>query len=229
VVALCDGARLAPLPPARDYKRLGDGDRGPNTGGMGGFAPVPEIDEIALDGIVRTILQPAIDGLRAMGRPYRGALYAGLMLTPAGPKLLEFNGRFGDPETQVMLPLLGGDFARMLLNCANGRLDPGAVRWRPGAAACVVLAAAGYPERAETGAMIDGVADAELAGAAVLQAGTARRDGALVTAGGRVLSVVGEGATLEEARRIAYAGAARIRFPGRQLRRDIGVLQTAPV
>ncbi|HET7092890.1 MAG TPA: phosphoribosylamine--glycine ligase, partial [Thermomicrobiales bacterium] len=228
VVALCDGERLAPLPPARDYKRLGDGDRGPNTGGMGAFAPVPEIDDIALADIARTILQPAIDGLRSMGRLYRGALYAGLMLTPAGPKLLEFNCRFGDPETQVMLPLLAGDFAQTLLDCANGRLAPDEVRWRPGAAACVVLAAPGYPARPDTGVAIDGIAAAEAAGATVLHAGTARRDRTLATAGGRVLSVVGEGATLAEARRVAYAGADRIRFPGRQLRRDIGVLQAAP-
>jgi phosphoribosylamine---glycine ligase len=228
VVALCDGERIAPLPPARDYKRLLDGDRGPNTGGMGAYAPLPEIDDLALADIVRTILQPAVDGLRAMGRPYRGALYAGLMLTPTGPKLLEFNCRFGDPETQVMLPLLDGDFGRMLLDCAHDRLDPGAVRWRPGAAACVVLAAPGYPERPQMGAVIAGVAEAEAAGAAVLHAGTALRDGALVTAGGRVLSVVGQGATPFDARRVAYAGADAIRFPGRQLRRDVGVLQAAP-
>ncbi len=229
VVALCDGERVAPLPPARDYKRLGDGDVGPNTGGMGGYAPHPDIDDLTLADIAQTILQPAIDGLRAMGRPYRGALYAGLMLTAAGSKLLEFNCRFGDPETQVTLPLLEGDFAQTLRDCATGRLDPGAVRWRAGAAACVVLAAPGYPERAMTGSPIDGISDAEAIGATVLHAGTARRNGALVTAGGRVLSVVGEGATLAEARRLAYAGAERITFPGRQMRRDIGARQAARV
>ncbi|HEU0115687.1 MAG TPA: phosphoribosylamine--glycine ligase, partial [Thermomicrobiales bacterium] len=177
VVALCDGERLAPLPPARDYKRLADGDRGPNTGGMGAYAPLPEIDDLALADITRTILQPAVDGLRAMGRLYRGALYAGLMLTPAGPKLLEFNCRFGDPETQVMLPLLAGDFARLLLDCARGRLDPDDVEWRAGAAACVVLAAPGYPASYPKGIPISGLEEVAAAFApdqlVVFHAGTA--------------------------------------------------------
>ena len=222
VTALVDGERFALLPVARDHKRLGEGDTGPNTGGMGAFAPVEEVDAAALAEIAERVVRPVVEGMRAIGRPYVGALYPGLMLTADGPKVLEFNCRFGDPETQVLLPLLGGDFGRLLLACAEGRLEPAAVRARAGAAACVVLAAAGYPDAPERGAPITGVDAAEASGATVLHAGTALRDGELVVAGGRVLSVVAEGASVPQAAGRALAAAERVRFAGRQLRRDIG-------
>ena len=221
VIALVDGERLAILPPARDYKRLRDGDDGPNTGGMGSFAPVPDLDPGLLALVRETVLEPAVAGLRAEGRPYRGALYAGLMLTRDGPMTLEFNCRFGDPETQVNLPLLEGDLADALLACAEGRLDPLLITHSSGAAACIVLAAAGYPTCPRKGDEIAGIAEAEQSGALVFHAGTAQRDGTLVTSGGRVLSVVGVGADLDAATRRAYAAAATISFPGMQMRRDI--------
>ena len=226
VIALVDGQRLAPLPPARDYKRLGDGDQGPNTGGMGSFAPAPAVTPDLLAQVEREILRPAVDGLRAAGRPYRGALYAGLMLTADGPKVIEFNSRFGDPETQATLPLLEGDFAQCLLACARGELQT-APTVRPGSALCVTLAAAGYPAAPESGRAISGIQAARAAGALVFQAGTARQAGRLVTAGGRVLSVVGLGADLAQATERAYAAADLIRFEGRQLRRDLGARQMA--
>jgi phosphoribosylamine--glycine ligase len=221
VIALVDGERIAMLPPARDYKRLHDGNRGPNTGGMGSFAPVAALDPDLLDRVRETILEPTVAGLRAEGRPYCGALYAGLMLTADGPMALEFNCRFGDPETQVLLPLLDLDLAGVLYACATGQLDPDAIVTRPGAAVCVVLAAAGYPDNPRPGDPISGIAAAEATGALVFQAGTARRDGQLVTSGGRVLSVVGSGADLPQAAACAYAAVDLIEFAGMQVRRDI--------
>ena len=221
VIALVDGERIVILPPARDYKRLRDGDRGSNTGGMGSFAPVSDLEPDLLALVRDKVLEPTVAGLRAEGRPYRGALYAGLMLTRDGPKLLEFNCRFGDPETQVILPLLEGDLAELLLACARGRLDPSSLAISPGAAVCVVLAAAGYPECPRQGDAIDGVANAERSGALVFHAGTARQGGELVTRGGRVLSVVGAAPDLETATAHAYAAAESIRFAGQQMRRDI--------
>jgi phosphoribosylamine--glycine ligase len=223
VIALVDGERVAMLPPARDYKRLKDGNRGPNTGGMGTFAPVDDLPPGLLATVQETILEPTLAGLRAEGRPYRGALYVGLMLTPTGPSVLEFNCRLGDPETQVMLPLLEGDVAALLRSCAEGRLDPGSVRASAGAAVCVVLAAEGYPEAPRKGDPILGIGDALHAGAHVYHAGTALRDGRLVTDGGRVLSVVDTGFDLREATERAYAAAELIHFPGMQMRRDIGL------
>ena len=222
VTALVDGERFALLPVARDHKRLGEGDTGPNTGGMGAFAPVEEVDAAALGEVAERVVRPVVEGMRAIGRPYVGALYPGLMLTADGPKVLEFNCRFGDPETQVLMPLLDGDLGQLLLGCAEGRLDPAAVRPRGGAAACVVLAAAGYPDAPERGAAISGIDAAEAAGATVLHAGTALRDGELVVDGGRVLSLVAEGATVPEAAGRALAAAELVRFAGRQLRRDVG-------
>jgi phosphoribosylamine--glycine ligase len=225
VIALVDGERMAVLPLARDYKRLGDGDTGPNTGGMGSFAPVIDLEPGLLAEVRAAILEPTVAGLRAEGRRYRGALYAGLMLTRDGPKVLEFNCRLGDPETQVILPLLDGDLGDLLLRCAEGRLGAAEIGVRPGAAACVVLAAAaaGYPERPRSGDRIDGIEVAEALGALVFHAGTADQDGMLFTNGGRVLSVVAVGADLPEAASRAYAAADRISFAGRQLRRDIAL------
>lgn len=227
VIALVDGERAAILPLARDYKRLADGDQGPNTGGMGSFAPVEDLPTGLLDTVRHTILEPVIAGLRAEDRPYCGALYAGLMLTADGPKVLEFNCRFGDPETQVILPLLDADLADLLLQCAEGRLELGDVPVRDGAAVCVVLAAEGYPERPRAGDRITGIGDAEASGALVFHAGTALADGKLVTSGGRVLSVAATGADLAEATARAYAAAGAIAFPGKQYRRDIAMSSAA--
>jgi phosphoribosylamine--glycine ligase len=221
VIALVDGERLAVLPAARDYKRLRDGDHGPNTGGMGSYAPVPEIDAATLAMVRNMVLEPTVSGLRAEGRPYRGALYAGLMLTSDGPRVLEFNCRFGDPETQVIVPLLGGDLAELLRACAGGRLAPDEMEIRPGAAVCVVLAAEGYPERPRAGDPIGGIDLGLETGALVFHAGTALHGGRLVTGGGRVLSVVGVGPDVDTATARAYTAADRIGFAGKQMRRDV--------
>lgn len=223
VIALVDGERLVILPLARDYKRLADGDAGPNTGGMGSFAPVDDLSPGLLATIETTILQPVVDAMRAEGRRYQGALYAGLMLTSDGPKVLEFNCRFGDPETQVILPLLDGDLAETLRQCAEGRLELDSLAVKPGAAVCVVLAAEGYPERPRSGDAISGIAGAEAMGALVFHAGTALRDGRLVTSGGRVLSVVATGRELADAASTAYAAVEMIVFPGKQFRHDIAL------
>ena len=223
VIALVDGERIAMLPPARDYKRLKDGNRGPNTGGMGSYAPVNDLSAGLLREVRESILEPTVAGLRAEGRPYRGALYAGLMLTPSGPSVLEFNCRFGDPETQVIVPLLDGDVAELLLACAEGWLDPRLVRTVPGAAVCVVLAAEGYPESPRRGDVILGIDGAAHSGAHVFHAGTSLLDGQLVTAGGRVLSVVATGFNLDQAVDRAYAAASLVDFPGKQMRHDIAL------
>ncbi|MDQ2654814.1 MAG: phosphoribosylamine--glycine ligase [Chloroflexota bacterium] len=221
VFALIDGERYALLPLARDYKRLGDGDAGPNTGGMGSYAPVTDVPDGVLDDIRRRVLEPTIAGLRREGRPYRGVLYIGFMLTPDGPKVLEYNCRFGDPETQVLLPLLDGDIAQLLLQCAQGRLTSDTVAVREAAAVCVVLASAGYPEQPRAGDPIAGVADAEKRGALVFQAGVKRDGDLLVTNGGRVMATVGVAGSLSAARDLAYAAAEDISFAGRYLRHDI--------
>jgi phosphoribosylamine--glycine ligase len=221
LLALCDGERLLALPPARDYKRLGDGNTGPNTGGMGAVAPAPGVTDELATTIVRETMQPVVDRMAALGTPFRGALYAGLMLTEAGPRVLEFNARFGDPETQVVLPLIEGDLLAALLACAEGRLAPDMLRPRSGHAVCVVLAAAGYPGTPQRGDPIRGL---ETAGDDVLifQAGTAMQEDGLVTSGGRVLGVTGFGTDFSTAREQAYAQADAIDFAGKQYRSDIG-------
>ncbi|MFN8501428.1 phosphoribosylamine--glycine ligase [Kouleothrix sp.] len=222
VLALCDGERLLPLPPARDHKRLLEGDRGPNTGGMGAYAP-SDIGAELFDQIVSDLMLPVVRELAAAGTPFRGALYAGVMLTPHGPRVLEFNARFGDPETQVILPLLDGDLLAALSACAAGRLDEAALSWRDGAAACVVLAAHGYPAAPRRGDPIAGLeALADLPDVLVFHAGTEWADGATVTAGGRVLCVTGLGPNRRAALDRAYAAVDELRFPGMQFRRDIG-------
>jgi phosphoribosylamine---glycine ligase len=223
VIAVVDGERIAVLPAARDYKRLRDGDVGPNTGGMGCYAPVNDFDPDLLACVKKCVLGPAVAGLRAEGRTYRGALYAGLMLTSAGPMALEFNCRFGDPETQVILPLLDLDLGELLLSCAKGRLSTERIETRPGATVCVVLAAKGYPERPRAGDPIHGIDDAIQNGALIFHAGTANCDGRFVTNGGRVLSVVGTGADLTAAAACAYTAADMIQFDGMQLRRDVAM------
>lgn len=224
VLAFTDGQTVLPMPPAQDHKRLLDGDRGPNTGGMGAFAPSPLCPPALLEEVRQRILQPAVDGLRAEGRPFVGVLYAGLMLTGQGPKVLEFNARFGDPETQVLLPLLAGDLLEIMLACVEGRLAEAAlqVRWREGAAAVVVLAAPGYPSAYPKGLPILGVEQVP-EGAWLFHAGTARdAEGQLRTAGGRVLGATAYGPTLRLALRLAYAAAEAVHFPGKHYRRDIG-------
>jgi phosphoribosylamine--glycine ligase len=223
VIAVVDGDRFAVMPPARDYKRLRDGGLGPNTGGMGSYAPVHDLDPDVMTRVRDSVLEPAVAGLCAEGRPYRGALYAGLMLTADGPMALEFNCRFGDPETQVILPLLDLDLADLLLACAEGRLATGTLPTHPGAAVCVVLAADGYPDRPRAGDPVEGIADALQTGALVFHAGTGEREGRLVTNGGRVLSVVGRGADLAAATASAYAAVDMIQFDGMQLRRDVAM------
>jgi phosphoribosylamine--glycine ligase len=221
-MVLADGDAVLPLASARDFKRLEDGDRGPNTGGMGSISPAPLPSELAHE-VLRTIVVPAVNGLAGEGRPFRGVLYAGLMLTADGPKLLEFNCRFGDPEAQAVLPRLEDDIMPLLSATTRGELAGLRASWRHEATVCVCLAAHGYPGGPRRGDVITGVADAlALPGVLVFQAGTAVRDGRLVTAGGRVISVVGRGATLEEAAHIAYEAVDRIHFEGMQVRRDIG-------
>ncbi len=224
VLAFCDGQTVVPMPAAQDYKPIFDGDQGPNTGGMGAYAPAPLVTPALYNEIVRTILQPAVDGLQAEGAPFVGILYAGLMITKAGPRLLEFNCRFGDPETQVILPLLENDLVDILEATLDEALDQVDVRWRSGAATTVVAASEGYPGSYLKGQQISGLNEASvLDGVAVFHAGTKRlTDGSLVTNGGRVLAVTGIGDDLRQAISRAYEGIAQINFQGMYFRRDIG-------
>jgi len=224
VLAFSDGRSVAVMPAAQDHKRVVDDDQGPNTGGMGAYAPAPLMTPALLDEVHRTVLQPAIDGLAAEGMPFVGVIYAGIMLTADGPKTLEFNCRFGDPETQVILPLLESDLVEVVEACLDGRLAGLDVRWRAGAAATVVAASEGYPGSYPKGREISGVAEADaLPGVAVFHAGTQLPDdGRLLTDGGRVLAVTGLGDDLPSALSRAYDGIDRIHFPGMHYRRDIG-------
>jgi phosphoribosylamine--glycine ligase len=221
VIALCDGERYVLLPPAQDHKRVGEGDTGPNTGGMGAYCPVPFLSAEALAQVGERVIGPMLATLRRRGTPFKGALYAGLMLTRNGPKVLEFNARFGDPETQVLMLQLREDLLPLLEACARGRLESRPLVLEPGASVGVVLAAEGYPETPRRGQRIDGV-DLSAQDGTVFLAGVEAREGALVTAGGRVLTVCARGADLAEARTKAYATAAGIRFEGMHFRRDIG-------
>lgn len=220
LLAFSDGLTVAAMPPAQDHKRLRDGDQGPNTGGMGAYAPAPVCPPELVDELVRTVLQPAVDGLRAEGRPFVGVLYAGLMLTPQGPSILEYNARFGDPETQAILPLLESDLLGILWACAHGKLASTPVHWARGAAACIILASAGYPDQSSPPAEIHGL-DAVVPPAVVFQAGTTLKDGRLLASGGRVLGVTAPGETLAEAVAAAYAAVSRVHFEGVQYRSDI--------
>jgi phosphoribosylamine--glycine ligase len=221
LLVLCDGERLAALAPAQDFKRLGNGDSGPNTGGMGAYSPVPFVDDELVSDLVEVAVAPLVTALRARGIDYRGVLYAGLMLTADGPKVLEYNVRFGDPETQVVLPRLDGDLTALLAEAAAGELRT-VPRFTDDAAVCVVLASEGYPEAPRTGDVIVGHEGKGVA--TVLHAGTAvggTTGGSVVTSGGRVLGVVGIGPTIEEARTRAYRRASFIRWPGMHRRSDI--------
>jgi phosphoribosylamine--glycine ligase len=220
LLALCDGERAVPLAPAQDYKRIFDGDEGPNTGGMGSYSPVPGFDAERASEIALAVHQPIVDELRRRGTPFHGVLYAGLMMTAAGPKVLEYNCRFGDPETQAVLPRLRSDLLELLEAASvRGGLAGVEPEWSSDWAVTVVLASRGYPESASKGDPISGLDEVE--GAEVFHAGTAARDGQLVTAGGRVLNVTALGATPGEARDRAYQAAERIEFDGRQMRTDI--------
>jgi phosphoribosylamine--glycine ligase len=224
LLALCDGVRAVPMAPAQDYKRIFDGDEGPNTGGMGSYSPVAGVDEERVREIAAAVHQPIVDLLRARGTPFHGVLYAGIMLTGEGPKVLEYNVRFGDPETQAVLPRLRSD-ALALLTAATlpGGLEDVELEFDDGWAVTLVLASAGYPESASRGDVICGL-DAVDGAIEITHAGTARReDGAIVTAGGRVLNVTALGATPRAAREAAYAAADNIDFAGRQLRADIAL------
>jgi phosphoribosylamine---glycine ligase len=221
IFALCDGARAVSLPAAQDYKRIGDGDEGPNTGGMGSFSPVSRLSDANVEELVETIHRPVLAELALRRTPFVGALYAGLMLTADGPRVLEFNCRFGDPETQSLLPRLEGDLLEALAAAAHGDLTGSALSASAEAAVTVVVAGRDYPERGDTGTRIEGIAEAEAQGALVFHAGTALHDGRLVTNGGRILGVTGLGETLGEARNHVYAAVDRIQFTGMRYRSDI--------
>jgi phosphoribosylamine--glycine ligase len=224
ILALTDGLSVRPLLPAQDHKRIGEGDTGENTGGMGAIAPAPIVTPELMERIEQEILQPTVDALKQRGIKYQGVLYAGLMITPQGdPMVLEFNCRFGDPETQVILPLLETPLEDLLMACAQQKLAilP-AIKWKPGVAVTVVAAAAGYPGSYKKGQVITGIEQAEALGAKVFCAGTQFKQQKLLTDGGRVLNVTATGATFEEALATAYAAMDCIKFEGMYYRRDIG-------
>lgn len=221
VFALCDGSRALPLAPARDFKRLAEGNEGPNTGGMGSYSPVTEVGPQRLAELVESVHAPVLEELARRGTPFAGLLYAGLMLTDRGVQVLEFNCRFGDPETQSIVPRLEGDLLAALAAAAAGDLGDSDLSASDEAAVTVVLAGGGYPERADSGGPIKGIQEAEASGALVFHAGTAVRNGRLVTNGGRILNVTARGETLADARAGAYAACEQIRFPGMRYRSDI--------
>jgi phosphoribosylamine--glycine ligase len=221
VFALSDGRSVVGLGEARDYKRALDGDRGPNTGGMGAYSPVPGVGRAEVEEMVDRIHRPVVEELARRGAPFAGLLYAGLMLTADGPKVLELNCRFGDPETQALLPRLQGDLLPLLAAAAGGDLEGRLPPPAQGAAVTVVVAASGYPEQGDSGSPIEGIEEARALGALVFHAGTARRGGRLVTSGGRILAVTGVGGDVPSARDLAYRAVARIAFAGARYRRDI--------
>jgi phosphoribosylamine--glycine ligase len=227
VFALADGRTVVPLAPAQDFKRIGDGDTGPNTGGMGSFSPVPGFGPDEVAELVDRIHLPVVEELARRGSPFVGVLFAGLMLTEDGAKVLEFNCRFGDPETQSILPRLDGDFLGALAAAGGGDLAGVELAASEQAAVTVVLAARDYPESADTGTTIEGIESAEAAGALVFHAGTALHGDRLVTNGGRILGVTGTGATIADARELAYAGAGQITFAGARYRGDIALTASA--
>lgn len=221
LLAFTDGKIIRPMISAQDHKRAFDGDLGPNTGGMGTYAPAPVMTPEMTERAVEEILKPTIAAMEKEGCPYRGCLYLGLMVTHEGPKVVEFNARFGDPETQVVLPLLDGDLVQIMCACADGTLADVPIHWKDGAAVCVVLAAGGYPASYEKGDVIHGIPDAENAGALVFHAGTAKQDGNIVTNGGRVLGVVGMGKDITAAVKKTYDAVEKISFKNAYHRKDI--------
>lgn len=222
VFALCDGETIVMLASAQDHKRVWDGDKGPNTGGMGAYSPAPVMPDPMMDRALKEIIEPAIRGMKARGTPFSGVLFAGLMITPEGPKLIEFNVRFGDPEAQVLVMRLKSDLLELLDATARGALAGHEPQWRPETALTVVLAARGYPVSNETGSEIRGIAAAEALGAVVFEAGTRHENGKVIANGGRVLDVTALGATIAEAQARAYAAVDQIVWPEGFCRRDIG-------
>jgi len=221
-LAFTDGTTVVPMPASQDHKAVFDGDQGPNTGGMGAYSPAPVVTPALQEQVMAEVMVPTVRAMAAEGRPYRGVLYAGLMITAAGPKVLEYNARFGDPEAQPILARLESDLLPLLEACIDGTLADARPIWRPDAAVCVVLASGGYPGRYPTGLPIAGLEEAgREEGVVVFHAGTALRDGRVVTAGGRVLGVTARGATIREAVDRGYRAAAKIGFEGLHYRRDI--------
>jgi len=221
--ALCDGETALPFGTAQDHKRVGDGDEGPNTGGMGAYSPADVMPPMMVDLVMKRIINPTLAAMKARGTPFRGVLYAGLILTAEGPKLIEYNARFGDPETQVLMPRLKSDLVPLLLACTDGQLAHVDAQWTDDAALTIVMAANGYPGVPHKGTVIEGIAAAEQSGALVFHAGTARRaDGALIANGGRVLNVTAMGKTIGAAQKAAYAAVAKIAWPEGFCRSDIG-------
>ncbi|WP_371381051.1 phosphoribosylamine--glycine ligase [Sporomusa aerivorans] len=221
LLAFTDGYSVAPMVAAQDHKRIFDNDQGPNTGGMGTYAPAPVVTEAVRERVTREVLQPVIDGLRQEGIIYKGCLYAGLMITAQGPKVIEFNARFGDPETQVVLPLLEGDLVDIMEACVDEKLADVSINWKNEAAVCVVLAAGGYPGSYHKGDIVTGLDAAEARGAMVFHAGTGARDGQVVTNGGRVLGVTAIAADIRAAVDKVYRAVPEIEFAGLQYRKDI--------
>ncbi|WP_328990221.1 phosphoribosylamine--glycine ligase [Kribbella sp. NBC_01245] len=221
--AISDGLTVLPMQPAQDFKRLGDGDEGPNTGGMGAYTPLPWAPEKLVEEVTEKVLQPTVDELRRRGTPFVGLLYAGLALTSRGIRVIEFNCRFGDPETQALLPLLKTPIGGVFLAAATGKLADCTLSWRAGSSVAVVIAAKKYPEKPRSGDVITGIAQAEADGVQVFHAGTAVEGDDVVTAGGRVLAVSATGKDLDDARRQAYAGIGQIRIKGSQHRTDIAL------
>ena len=222
ILAFVDGRNIYVMESSQDHKPIGDGDTGPNTGGMGAYSPAPVVTDAMMDRITREILVPVVDGMNRNGTPYKGVLYAGLMITPAGPRVLEFNVRFGDPETQPILARLKSDLLEVCLAVCRGRLDEVSLDWDSRPAVCVVMASAGYPGTYEKGKVITGLEEAQkLDGVIVFHAGTSAVNGQVVTSGGRVLGVTALGEDIVDAKRRAYQAVERIRFEGAYFRRDI--------
>ncbi|SFE67633.1 phosphoribosylamine--glycine ligase [Paenibacillus algorifonticola] len=221
ILAFVDGETVRAMVPAQDHKPIFDGDKGPNTGGMGTYTPLPHIDQSIIDESIANIIIPTAKAMVSEGRPFRGVLFAGLMITKEGPKTIEFNARMGDPETQVVLPRLETDLVDIVLASLNGRLEQLDITWSDEAAVCVIMASEGYPASYPKGRVIEGLAKAEAQGALVFHAGTAEKDGQFVTSGGRVLGVVGRGRDIAEARARAYDAVGVIHFDGMQSRSDI--------
>jgi phosphoribosylamine--glycine ligase len=221
ILAFVDGETVKPMVPAQDHKPIFDGDKGPNTGGMGTYTPLPHIPQSIVDDAIANIIIPTAKAMVSEGRPFRGVLFAGLMITKDGPKTIEFNARMGDPETQVVLPRLKTDLVDIVLAAMNGRLGEMDIEWSDEAAVCVIAASEGYPGSYPKGRAITGIEAAEAQGALVFHAGTAFKDGELVTSGGRVLGIVGLGRDIAEARNRAYEAVSVIEFEGMQNRNDI--------
>lgn len=221
MLCFCDGTNVVPMISAQDHKRIFDFDKGPNTGGMGAYAPAPVMTKEMCEEVNVRILRPIVAAMKKEGYPFKGCLYAGLMITSEGPKVVEFNCRFGDPETEAVLPLFDGDLARVMLDCVHGTLSDDAVVWKKACAVDVVLASEGYPASHSSGEVISGIEDAKKAGCLVFHAGTVKKNGQYVVNGGRVLNVVALADTLAEAKAKAYEGVSRISWRGMQYRHDI--------